>query len=124
MGQRLSHLARAPGGISERNQPASSGPVGACRLGSCRFMSDPLRTLEDYELFLYTLSERFKSIRQSTIVLVRRGASLARVSGEIQFDHGFRLVVVERIVGGRSPVVIDAYGYEVWHESEIIFWYD
>jgi len=28
-------------------------------------MSDPLRTLEDYELFLYTLSEQFKSIQMS-----------------------------------------------------------
>jgi hypothetical protein len=32
-------------------------------------MSDPLRTLEDYELFLYTLPERFKSIRHSTVTL-------------------------------------------------------
>lgn len=41
-------------------------------------MSDPLRTLEDYELFLYTLPEQFKCIRHSTVTLVRRGASLAR----------------------------------------------
>jgi len=28
-------------------------------------MSDPFRSLEDYELFLYTLPERFRSIRSS-----------------------------------------------------------
>jgi hypothetical protein len=44
-------------------------------------MSNPLRTLEDYELFLYTLPEQVASIRSSKITLVRRGASLARVSG-------------------------------------------
>ena len=87
-------------------------------------MSNPLRTLEDYELFLYTLSERFKSIRQSTLTLVRRGASLARVAGEVHFDGGFRLVVVERIIADRSPAVIEAYGYEVWRRNEKLFWYD
>lgn len=87
-------------------------------------MSNPLRTLEDYELFLYTLLERFASIRQSTVTLVRRGASLARVSGEIHFDRGLRLVVVERIVADRLPVVIDTYGYEIWRGDEKLAWYD
>jgi hypothetical protein len=87
-------------------------------------MSEPLRTLEDYELFLYTLTERFKSIRQSTVTLVRRGASLARVSGEIRFAGGYRLVLIERLSADRTPVVIEAYGYEVWRGEEKLFWYD
>ena len=87
-------------------------------------MSNPLRTLEDYELFLYTLSERLNSIRHSTITLVRRGATLARVSGEIHFDDGYRLVVVERLAADRSPVLITAYGYEVWRGNDRLFWYD
>jgi hypothetical protein len=81
-------------------------------------MSDPLRTLEDYELFLCTLPERFKSIRHSTVTLVRRGASLARVSGEIHFDKEFRLVLLERIVADRLPATIEAYGYEIWRSQE------
>ena len=36
-------------------------------------MSNPLRTSEDYELFIYRLPEQFKSIRQSTLTLVRPG---------------------------------------------------
>jgi len=87
-------------------------------------MSNPLRTLEDYELFLYTLLERFKSIRHSTVTLVRRGATLARVTGEIHFDGGLRLVVLERIVADRNPAVIDAYGYEIWQGPEKLSWYD
>jgi hypothetical protein len=87
-------------------------------------MSDPLRTLEDYELFLYTLPERFKSIRRSTVTLVRRGASLARVSGEIHFDKEFRLVLLERIVADRLPATIEAYGYEIWRSQEKLCWYD
>jgi len=76
-------------------------------------MSNPLRTIEDYELFLYTLNQQFKSIRHSTVVLTRRGASLARVSGELQFDHSIRLNLRERILYHRLPAVIDEYGYEV-----------
>ena len=87
-------------------------------------MSNPLRTPEDYELFIYSLSERFKSIRQTTLTLVRLGSSLGRVAGEIHFDRGFRLVVRERIVFDRLPAVIDWYGYEVWRGQEKLFWYD
>jgi len=75
-------------------------------------MSDPLRTPEDYELFLYTLDETFPSVRHSTLTLVRLGASLARVAGELHFNHALRLVVRERLVFDRLPVTIDWYGYE------------
>lgn len=56
--------------------------------------------------------------------MVRLGASLGRVSGELHFDHGFRLAIRERILFDRLPVVIDWYGYEVWREGEKLFWYD
>jgi len=87
-------------------------------------MSHPLRTPEDYELFIYSLPEQFKSIRQSTLTLVRLGTSLARVAGEIHFDGGIRLVVRERLLFERLPVVIDGYGYEVWRGEGKLFWYD
>ncbi len=48
-------------------------------------MSNLFRTPEDYELFLYTLTEQFPSIRRSTVTLIRRGTSLARVAGELQY---------------------------------------
>jgi len=87
-------------------------------------MSDTLRSLEDYELFLYTLTEQFKRIRHSTVTLVRGGASLARVSGEIHFDKGFRLVLRERVVADRLPVTIEAYGYEIWQAEQKLCWFD
>lgn len=87
-------------------------------------MRDWLRTVEDYELFLYSLSERFPAIRRSSLVLARRGASLARVAGELSFDLDFRLVVRERLVFDRLPVVIDSYGYEIWRADEKLCWYD
>ncbi len=83
-----------------------------------------LRALEDYELFLYTLAEKFPAVRRSTLVIIRRGTTLARVAGEIELDHGIRLVVRERLLCDRRPAVIDSYGYEVWKGGEKIYWYD
>jgi len=81
-------------------------------------VSDLLRTPEDYELFLYTLKERFPSVRRSTVTFIRRGASLALVTGQLHFDDDIRLVVRERLVYHRLPVAIDWYGYEIWRGSE------
>jgi len=87
-------------------------------------MNNALRTPEDYELFLYTLIEQFPSVRRSTVTLIRRGASLARVVGELYFDHGIRLIVRERVLYHRLPAVIDGYGYEVWQGEDRLYWYD
>jgi len=87
-------------------------------------MSSALRTPEDYELFVYTLSEQFPFIRKSTLIFVRRGATLGRVAGELSFDHDVRLVVRERLIFDRLPVVIDFYGYEIWRGNEKLCWYD
>jgi hypothetical protein len=73
-------------------------------------MSNPLRTPEDYELFLYTLPEEFPSVVSSTLVFIRHGASLARVEGTVAFDGEIRLVVRERLLLDRLPMVIDSYG--------------
>ena len=87
-------------------------------------MDNPLRTPEDYELYLYTLLERFPSIDRSTVTLVRRGATLGRVAGEIWFAEGFRAVIRERLVWRRLPVKLDWYGYEIWRRDEKLCWYD
>ncbi len=88
-------------------------------------MNNPPRTLEDYELFLYTLTEKFPSVRCSTVTFVRRGATLARVAGELfSGREDFRLVVRERILYHRMPAVTDWYGYEIWEGEEKLFWYD
>jgi hypothetical protein len=87
-------------------------------------MNNPLRTSDDYELFLYTLVDQFPSVRRSTVTFARRGSALARVAGELSFDHGIRLVVRERVLYHRLPAMIDEYGYEVWRDEEKLYWYD
>lgn len=87
-------------------------------------MNNSLQTIEDYELFLYTLTEKFPSIRSSTVTLIKRGSSLARVAGEIHFDKGYFIVVRERLLFHLSPILIDWYGYEIWKGEEKLSWYD
>ena len=87
-------------------------------------MSDPFRTPEDYELFLYSLVERFPSISRSTLVFVRVGATMARIAGELFLKNGIRLMIRERAVFDRLPLVIDGYGYEAWRGEKKLYWYD
>lgn len=87
-------------------------------------MNNPLRTPEDYELFLYALTQQFPTVRRSTVTFVRRGATLARIAGELYFDREIRLVIRERVLYHRLPVIIDWYGYEVWQGEEKLYWYD
>jgi len=87
-------------------------------------MSSSFRTLQDYELFLYTLIEQIPSIARSTIIFVCVGASMAKVSGELFLKNGTRLVVRERPVFDRLPLVIDSYGYEAWRGDKKLYWYD
>ena len=87
-------------------------------------MNNPFRTPEDYELYLYTLTENYPSIKRSTITFIRLGSTLARVAGELFFENGFRLVVRERVLYHRLPIVLDWYGYEVYRGQEKIYWYD
>lgn len=87
-------------------------------------MNESFRTPEDYELYLYTLAEKFDSIETSTITFIRQGSTLARVAGEITFKNGIRLVVRERILFHRLPIIIDGYGYEVYRGMEKLYWYD
>jgi len=87
-------------------------------------MNNPLRTPDEYELFVYTLADHYPEILRSTVTFIRIGMTLARVSGEITFEKGYRLVVRERLVYNRWPVVIDGYGYEIWQGDEKLGWYD
>jgi len=82
------------------------------------------QSLRDYEEFIYTLPQQFASIAHSTLVVVRRGARMVTVSGEIIFPESYRLVVKERLTSDAGPLVLTRYGYEVWRGGEKLYWYD
>jgi hypothetical protein len=85
---------------------------------------NPFQSLRDYEDFIYTLRQRFSVIQRTTLVVARRGKRMATVQGEIAFAQGYRITVRERLSFDQGPVVIEDYGYEIWHYADKIAWYD
>jgi hypothetical protein len=85
---------------------------------------NPYQSLRDYEEFVYNLPQQFLSIVSSTLVVVRRGARMITVSGEIIFPDDYRLVVKERLTFDAGPLVLTRYGYEVWRGGKKLYWYD
>ncbi len=85
---------------------------------------NPFQSLADYERFVYSLLQQFPYIRRSTLVVVRYGASIAVVRGEIELPEGVRLVVREELSFENLPGRIRGYGYEGWKGGEQLYWYD
>lgn len=85
----------------------------------------PFQSLRDYEIFVYTLAERFPIIQHSTLVVARRGRQFAEMSGELALPEGYRLTIYERLRWeANGTLVIEDYGYEAWQGNEKLYWYD
>jgi len=85
---------------------------------------NPFQSLREYETFVYTLQQQFPQVLHSTLVVARRGRLFAEVTGDVAFSGGHRLVVYERLTWDAGPVTIEGYSYEVWRDSEQLYWYD
>lgn len=85
---------------------------------------NPLTSLPEYELFVYQLQQKYPIIQRSTLVVIRRGASVATVTGEVEFTQGFRLIVRELLTFTQTSGNIRSYGYEVWRGGKQLYWYD
>ncbi|MBC8446671.1 MAG: hypothetical protein H8D78_02885 [Chloroflexi bacterium] len=79
-------------------------------------------SLEEYELFVYSIPDTFPGVEHSTLVVIRLGAGKAIVEGEVAFARGIRLRVFEAI--NFNAGVIRRYSYEVYHGEEQLYWYD
>ncbi len=69
---------------------------------------NPFQSLRDYEEYVYTLRQHFASVRQSTLVIIPRGRRIAILRGEVLFDKGFRLTIIERLSDEGGNVSIEA----------------
>jgi hypothetical protein len=85
-------------------------------------MENPLAGAESYELLVYSIQQRYPQIKISTLVLKRTGKMFGELSGQVFFDNDIRLFVKERLDFKNS--VIKGYSYEVWRETEKLYWYD
>lgn len=82
------------------------------------------QSLREYEIFVYTLPQRYSSLLHSTLVVAQRGRGLAELKGEIAFSGEYRLAVYERLTWDTGPLTIEGYSYEVWRGNEKLYWYD
>jgi hypothetical protein len=82
-----------------------------------------LPPLEQYEELVYALVERFPTIEASTLVVKRRGATVADVEGEVFFAGG-RLALVVRETVDFADGRIQRYSYEMKEGEETRYWYD
>jgi len=55
-----------------------------------------LPSLPAYERLIYTLPDRYPSIRQSTLVVIRRGPAFAELTGVVEFEGEITLEVMGR----------------------------
>ena len=85
---------------------------------------NPLQSLPDYEQFVYTLPQRHASIRYSTLTVIRRGATIALLTGTVELVGVYRLVAREKLSFAEGLGVIVGYGYEVWQGERLLYWYD
>ncbi len=74
---------------------------------------NPFQSLADFERFIYTLQDSYPAIGRSTLVVIRRGASVARLTGELEIGD-CRIIVREKLSFADRPGHIASYGYEVW----------
>jgi len=83
-----------------------------------------LTTLADYEVFVYSLRDRFPTIRRATLTVIHRGQDTAELRGDVEFEGDVRLGVGEYLRFDLEPPRILQYSYEVWRGNEKLYWYD
>lgn len=81
-----------------------------------------LPPLSEYELLIYGLPDRYPSIRQSTLVVIRHGPTFAEVLGTVEFEDDVTLTVWEDLDFARGA--IQGYSYSVSQRGERLYWYD
>lgn len=74
-------------------------------------MLNPLSSPKVYEAFIYSLPERYPSIRRSTLVYIASGVYFGRVEGMVFFERPIILCAEEFL--NFELGVIEGYGYEV-----------
>ena len=83
-----------------------------------------LLSLSEYELFIYTLPQRYPLILRSTLVLIRRGRHYVEVRGKLTMTDDYQMTIYERLRWLNNKLSIVRYGYEIWHGDEKLYWYD
>jgi hypothetical protein len=81
-----------------------------------------LSSIESYSYAIYAFLDTATAVRDHTIRIYPRGATIGVMEGKIEFDQGVVLRVYERLDFARQRIA--AYSYEVWQGQQQLYWYD
>ncbi|MDZ7288534.1 MAG: DUF6516 family protein [candidate division KSB1 bacterium] len=85
-------------------------------------MIPSLDNQQEYELFIYSIPTLYPQVEKSTLVFIRLGRYLAKITGEISFKADIRSKILQVVDFGRSEIL--RYSYTVFRDQEEIYWYD
>ncbi len=85
---------------------------------------NPFSSLRDYQEFVYTLQQNYPAIKVSNLVVAPQGHFDARTTGELTFEHGYRLTIRELLIIENDAVRIYKYGYTFWQGNTKLARYD
>ncbi len=81
-----------------------------------------LDSIESYAQFIYALPARYPIIQKNTLRLYTVGPYEGVLKGEVYFEYGIVLRVVEMIDFAKGT--IRRYSYTVTRTGEKLYWYD
>ena len=81
-----------------------------------------LSSIVDYSYFVYTIPDRFPSVKRSTLVLKPMGVSIGELEGRLTFPKDIALRAYEIIDFEQGAITY--YSYTVYQGSERLYWYD
>ena len=82
----------------------------------------PITDFHIYGKLIYSLQERYASVRRSTMVLASIGPTLAKLEGQVIFENDVVLDVWELVDFAVGQ--IRNYSYEIYQAGGKIAWYD
>ncbi len=81
-----------------------------------------LSSIVDYGFLVYSIPDTYEFVTHSTLTIWEIDGKRAILKGEVFFAGDIRLRVLEAI--NLRKEVIEEYGYEVYRETEKLYWYD
>jgi hypothetical protein len=81
-----------------------------------------LSSLVNYSHFVYTITDRFPSVKRSTLVLKPMGAAIGELEGTLDLEDDISLRVYEVI--NFAAATLTYYSYTVHRGDEKLYWYD
>lgn len=81
-----------------------------------------LSSLISYSHFVYTIPDRFPSVKRSTLVLKPTGVSVGELEGRLYFEGDISLRAYE--VVNFAAATLAYYSYTIHRGDERLYWYD